>query len=81
MDELWTNGRGIYEFKDIEKIQKAEQSFESKLEEAFQRWQGSFSEKIKHIETKCDESCSKDAKSDKSSLSPTIDIAKLDTCR
>merc|ERR1712131_118013 len=66
---------------DIAKIQKAEQSFESKLEEALQRWQGSFSEKIKHIETKCDESCSKDAKSDKSSLSPTIDIAKLDTCR
>merc|ERR1712131_313739 len=66
---------------DIAKIQKAEQSFESKLEEALQRWQGSFTEKMKQIETKCDESCAKDAKSDKSSPSATIDIAKLDTCR
>jgi len=50
---------------DIAKVQAAEQSFESKIEDAFERWQGSFTEKVKQIENKCDESCS-----EKESLQP-----------
>ena len=75
-------------FQDIAKVQAAEQSFESKIEDAFERWQGSFTEKVKQIENKCDESCSekeslqpKSENSQPPSTGIAVNMAKLDTCR
>ena len=77
----------IFEFQDIAKVQTAEKSFETKIEDAFERLQGTFTAKVKQIETKCDESCSaKDAlqprsENSGSSTGMPISMAKLDTCR